>query len=162
MLSSLLSNLKAFFSAYGSWKEPFGNFSFLGSVVQKTVHTTFFMKDYELVNPFYLLGVYADSPPVKGELRRLFNLLKVESRKLLTLPPDHYTSTFALLILPRQEFDISPEELEEFYLRKSLWLGFKGFYRCGLVVFNGREFVAPRKLADVSAFLKGVSGETVT
>jgi hypothetical protein len=142
-LSSSLSRLREYFQSCGKWLEPFENYLFLGEVQVKTVHTTFFMKDYELNSFFYLLGIEKVENP-EEEFERFVRF----TRKLLKTPPEHYLSTFVLLSFGG--------EFKPLVKRKSLWLGFKGKVEWGLFRFNGREVEGGELLASPSHFLNSL------
>ena len=139
-LSSLLSRLRGYFKTYGKWVEPFEDYLFLGEVQVKTVHTTFFMKDYELNSFFYLVGVERVENP-EEEFDRFIRF----TQKLLKTPPEHYLSTFILLSFGG--------EFKPLVKRKSLWLGFKGKIEWGLFRFNGREVEGEELSAGSLSFL---------
>ncbi|WP_456420222.1 hypothetical protein, partial [Thermovibrio sp.] len=113
-LSYSLSRLRRFFQRYGVWEEPFRDYLFFGKVKFTTVHTTFFMRDYEIEHFLYLFGV----KELDREPEELLSELRVLSRELLTLTPDHYLSSFCLLVLE--------ERVPLLYSSKSLLLGFRG------------------------------------
>jgi hypothetical protein len=137
--------LRDYFQNYGKWFEPFGDYLFLGEVQIKTVHTTFFMKDYELNSFFYLVGVEKVENPKKE-----FEGFVKFTRRLLKTPPDHYLSTFVLLAFGGK--------FEPLVKRKSLWLGLKGKVEWGFFRFNGGEVEGGELLADPLPLLKTLLG----
>lgn len=141
--SYLLSRLRKDFKETGRWIEPFGEYLFLGELSIKTVHTTFFMKDYELNSYFYILGVKEIKDP-KSE----FEKFKKFTKKLLKTPPDHYLSTFILLT-----FGGNFEPLTK---TKSLLFGFKGKAEWALYRFNGKEIEGKELSARPLSFLNSL------
>jgi hypothetical protein len=139
----LLSRLREYFETYGRWVEPFENYLFLGEVQVKTVHTTFFMKDYELNSFFYLLGVERVESP-EEEFERFIGF----TRKLLKTPPEHYLSTFVLLSFGGN--------FEPLVRERSLWLGFRGRVEWALYRFNGRDVEGKELSAGPLSFLNSL------
>ncbi len=152
----LSEKLKKFFSENGTWQEPFRDYLFFGKFTVKTVHETFFLKDYEIVSNFYVLG-----KKVKNlqEVEISFKKFLEDSEKLLEIPPDHYLSSFALILISEEEIDIS-----KFFRRKFLWLGIKGKvvkFGCSLSK-NGLKFPkrAEKESPEFVKFLKSSLTET--
>ncbi|WP_457679040.1 hypothetical protein [Thermovibrio sp.] len=135
----MLSNLRRFFRERGTYKEPFNEYLFFGKVEFRTVHTTFFMKDYE-IRSFLYLFVKEEVREQEKELERL----KEISRELLTLPPDHYLSSFCTLALKGRGTA---------YSSKTLWLGFKGRVEWGVLMVNGAKVEGPPQMEGIARFL---------
>jgi len=138
--SFLLNNLKNFFGRYGSWEEPFRNFPFFGKVRFSTVHTTFFLKDYQIDHFLYLFGA-----PAHGRPESVFEDLRELSRELLTLTADHYLSSFCIL-----DFGGNWPCL---YGSKNLWLGFRGRVEWGLLRVENGRVKAPEEMESIGEFL---------
>ncbi len=114
----LSEKLKEFFKEHGSWQEPFRDYLFFGKFTVKTVHETLFLKDYEIVSNFYVLGKEVKN---QQEAEKSFKNSMKDSEKLLEIPPDHYLSSFALILFPEEEINVST-----FFKRKFLWFGLRG------------------------------------
>ena len=146
-LSSSLSRLREFFQRYGVWEEPFGDYLFFGKVKFTTVHTTFFMKDYEIEHFLYLFGV----KELDREPEELLSELRGLSRELLTLTPDHYLSSFCLLVLEGK--------VPLLYSSKSLLLGFRGRVEWGILGLGEGKVEAPPQMEGVGRFLTSLCFE---
>ena|GEM_PF-1126688 len=141
----MLSSLKELFKENGLWKEPYGEFDFYGLLEARLVHTTFFVKDYELLYFTHLFGKELEELNSEQLKRRFISFSKVVKEHLKT-PKDHYLSTFLLFLSVRKP-KLNLKEVESFYRKKSLWFGFKGFYQYGAVVWaDGRLYGHPELL----------------
>jgi len=140
----LLSKLKEFFKKRGVWIEPYGEYLFLAKVKFTTYHTTFFLKDYEINSFLYLIG--ADSA---GNPEEEFKRFKEATREILELPPDHYLSSFCLLLLNG--------ELPLLYSSKSLWFGIKGKVEWGTLVLKEGKLKAPPQMEKIEKFLNSIA-----
>ena len=141
----MLSNLRSYFRTYGFWEEPFGSYLFFGKLEVKLVHTTFFLKDYELNSFIYLFGVESLSEP-----KKCFEEFVSKTLKEFPPPPEHYLSSFVLLELKGK----APPLFKE----KSLWFGFKGRYRWGVFSLKGSSISYPKEMEQVGKFFLSFKG----
>jgi len=144
------------FLRYGKLIEPFEidgyRFDFFGEIQVTTVHTTFFLKDYEIVCYIYVL-----SKKLKvvnfSKLQEEFEILKKLAKKLLKTPEGHFLSTFILLI-ETEELKLSREEINSFFFRKSILLGLKGAFQCAVVVSSeNNERFYPKEVEETIKWL---------
>ncbi|RKQ63484.1 hypothetical protein C7457_0357 [Thermovibrio guaymasensis] len=140
-LSSSLDSLRDFFQEYGRWEEPFRDFLFYGKVKFTTVHTTFFMKDYQIDHFLYLFGV----KELQVGPKEAFSRLKELSKGLISLSPDHYLSSFVLFVFEGR--------VPSLYSSKSIWLGFRGKVEWGMFSFEGGKLVYPPQMEGVGRFI---------
>jgi hypothetical protein len=133
------------FKGRGVWKEPYGEFDFYGLLQARLIHTTFFLKDYELLYFTHLFGKGLKELRLE-QLKRYFEAFPEVVKGHLKAPKDHYLSTF-ILFFSVEKLKLNPKEIESFYRKKSLRLGFKGFYQYGAVVLeNGQLYGHPELL----------------
>jgi hypothetical protein len=138
----LLSKARSYFKSYGTWEEPFGSYLFFGKLEVKLVHTTFFLKDYELNSYIYLFGVESLEEPE----RRFADFIS-ETLEKFPPPPEHYLSSFVLLELEGK----APPLFRE----KSLWFGFRGKYRWGILSLRGSSISYPKEMEQLAKFISG-------
>ncbi len=110
--------LRETFKKFGQWQEPFSNYAFYGKLTTKIVHETLFLKDYEIVNSYYVFGKNVKN---QEEAEEVFSKFLKESQNFLEVPPDHYLSCMALILTSNQEIDVS-----RFFKKEFIWLGIKG------------------------------------
>ncbi len=109
------------------------------------MHTTFFLKDYEIKSFLYIFGEKV--PLVDGYfLEKKFPKYISISKKLLKTPPDHYLSTFIFLI-----FAGTFSEAKLPYYKKSLLFGFKGSLQTAPVVICDDNIFYP---SEVEPYVK--------
>ncbi len=116
------------------------DFIFYSFLEITTVHTTFFLKDYEIKSFLHVFGEKV--PVVSGDfLRKRFSTYISISKNLLKLPPDHYLSTFIFLIMAES---FSQDELP--YFRKKILFGLKGSFQVAPVVICGSDYFYPTQI----------------
>ena len=146
----LSEKFRKFFTENGTWQEPFRDYLFFGKFTVKTVHETLFLKDYEIVSNFYVLGKEVRN---LQEAENSFKKFLKDSDELIEVPTDHYLSSFALILLSEKEIDVS-----KLFKRKFLWLGIKGkIVKFGCNLFrNGLKFPqkVEKELPEFVKFLK--------
>ncbi|TCK06522.1 hypothetical protein [Phorcysia thermohydrogeniphila] len=147
--------VKEKFLKYGKIIEPFEidgcRFEFFGELQLRTVHTTFFMKDYEIVSYLYLLSKRLKSVNIQKAKEEL-ELLKRLSKKLLKTPEGHYLSTF-ILLLEAEEAEIPEGEARALFFKKSILFGLKGSFQCAVVITNGEREIYPKEVEDTIKWL---------
>ena len=146
----LSEKFREFFKENGTWQEPFRDYLFFGKFTVKTVHETLFLKDYEIVSNFFILGKKVRN---LQEAENSFKNFLKDSEEILEVPPDHYLSSFALILISEKEIDVS-----SFFKRKFLWFGLKGKvinFGCSLSE-NGLKFPkrAKKESPEFVKFLK--------
>ena len=146
----LSEKFRDFFKENGTWQEPFRDYLFFGKFTVKTVHETLFLKDYEIASNFHVLGKEVKNQP---EAEKHFENFLKDSEEILEIPPDHYLSSFALILVSEEEIDVS-----SFFKRKFLWFGLRGKvvnFGCSLSK-NGLKFPkkAEKESPEFVKFLK--------
>ncbi|RUM43677.1 MAG: hypothetical protein DSY35_03105 [Desulfurobacterium sp.] len=145
------------FLKYGKLIEPFEidghRFDFFGEIQVKTVHTTFFLKDYEIISYIYVLSKNVTLAKL-SLFQEEFNVLKRLARKLLKTPEGHFLSTF-ILLLETDRGELPEKEIRELFFRKSLLFGLKGALQCAVVAVTqkGDKKVYPSEVEETIKWL---------
>ena len=143
----LSEKFRQFFLRNGQWQEPFRDYLFFGKFIVKTVHETLFLKDYEIVSNFYVLGSEVKN---QQEAERVFKKFLRDSEELIEIPQDHYLSSFALILTSEEEIDVS-----KLFKKKFLWLGIKGkVVKFGCSLSRTRLKFPEKAEKDSSDFIK--------
>jgi len=133
---------------YGEFLEPFTvngtTFDFFAHLEISLVHTTFFMKDYEIRSFLYIFGKRYQKL-ILNDFEDLWNIFPRVSRKLLKTPQDHYLSSFILLLDEETEETVK-KAVRNSFISKSIWFGFKGSYNVGVTLFLNEEIICPEEI----------------
>ena len=134
---------------YGEFLEPFTvngtTFDFFAHLETSLVHTTFFMKDYEIRSFLYIFGKRYQKL-ILNDFEDLWNIFLRVSRKLLKTPEDHYLSNFILLLEVEETEEAVKKTVRNSFISKSIWFGFKGSYNVGVTLFLNEEIICSEEI----------------
>ena len=149
MLSEIV---KKKFLPYGEFMEPYLDYEFYAKLETKVVHTTFFLKDYEIRSFLYVLGKKCKEVS-ESSFNSIWSSFKTLCKRLLDTPPDHYLSTF-LLFLEVENFQDEVEKLvENAFFSKSILLGIKGSYQAGIIIYTKEKISYPQEIKSYVLWL---------
>ncbi len=152
---NLKEAVKNKFQNVGEVKENFIHPLYI-KISSSIIHTTFFMKDYE-INSFYHLFFAERKTLTEEMLEEETKLLFKKREAFLSIPPDHYRST-VVLVVETEKFTGSklPSKV------KHLWFGIRGSLEFLTVVVNGRTILIDSKWKErVEWIFKGLEGWTL-
>jgi hypothetical protein len=134
---------------YGEFLEPFTvngtTFDFFVHLETSLVHTTFFMKDYEIRNFLYIFGKRYQKL-ILNDFKDLWNIFPRISKKLLKTPEDHYLSSFILLLEVEETEEAVKKAVRNSFISKSIWFGLKGSYNVGITLFLNGKIICPEEI----------------
>ncbi|WP_163328582.1 hypothetical protein GFV12_04480 [Desulfurobacterium thermolithotrophum] len=152
----LSEKIKKKISPYGKFTETFiideFSFDFFAFLETNLVHTTFFIKDYEIKSYFYIFGkrfhqLYLD------DFKEILNISLSVSKKLLKTPEDHYLSTFIFILETEKTEEKVIETIQKTLISKSIWFGLKGSYRVGFVLSFKEKLFYPEEIKPFLSWL---------
>jgi hypothetical protein len=120
-------------------------FDFFAHLETSLVHTTFFMKDYEIRSFLYIFGKRYQKL-ILNDFKDLWNIFPGVSRKLLKIPEDHYLSIFILLLEAEEIEEVVKKTVRNSFISKSIWFGFKGSYNVGVTLFLNEEIICSEEI----------------
>jgi len=141
---------------YGEFLEPFTvngtTFDFFAHLEISLVHTTFFMKDYEIRSFLYIFGKRYQKL-ILNDFEDLWNIFPRVSRKLLKTPQDHYLSSFILLLEAEETEETVKKAVRNSFISKSIWFGFKGSYNVGVTLFLNDEIICSEEIKPYTSWI---------
>ncbi|MEO2069676.1 MAG: hypothetical protein ABGX27_09255 [Desulfurobacteriaceae bacterium] len=153
MLSEIV---KKKFLPYGEFIEPFKveeiTFDFFAHLETSLVHTTFFMKDYEIKSFLYVFGKKYQKLTI-NEFKHLWITFQKISKKLLKAPEDHYLSSFILFVEVEEAEETIKEVVINSFSSKNIWFGLKGSYHVGVALFSRKEKVYPKEISSYVSWI---------